>query len=416
MIGRPGCGVYQMNGQPTAQNTRECGANGDMPAFRNWQNKKHMKELAELWNVELSKIPHWQPPTHAMQIWRYAEQGSIKMLWISATNPAVSLPGLARVRKILQKKDLFVVVQDAFLTETAQLADVVLPVALWGEKTGCFTNVDRTVHISYKAIEPPGESKSDLDIFLDYARRMDFRDKDGAPLIKWSTPEETFEAWKKCSKGRPCDYSGMSYAKLTGGSGIQWPCNEEYRGGKERLYTNGIFNTSAEYCETYGYDIVTGAEITPTKYKAYDPQGKAFLVSADYESPHEEPDEKYPLWLTTGRVVYHFHTRTKTGRSKELNDAAPEVFVQLSKEDADIYGIVEGDMVEVKSRRGTVRGAAQIGDIIPGHIFIPFHYGYWDDDEEQHDRAANELTLPVWDPVSKQPHFKYAAVRISKAG
>jgi anaerobic selenocysteine-containing dehydrogenase len=208
----------------------------------------------------------------------------------------------------------------------------------------------------------------------------------------------------------------MSYAKLTGGSGIQWPCNEEYRGGKERLYTNGIFNTSAEYCETYGYDIVTGAEITPTKYKAYDPQGKAFLVSADYESPHEEPDEKYPLWLTTGRVVYHFHTRTKTGRSKELNDAAPEVFVQLSKEDADIYGIVEGDMVEVKSRRGTVRGAAQIGDIIPGHIFIPFHYGYWDDDEEQHDRAANELTLPVWDPVSKQPHFKYAAVRISKAG
>jgi anaerobic selenocysteine-containing dehydrogenase len=416
MIGRPGCGVYQMNGQPTAQNTRECGANGDMPAFRNWQNKKHMKELAELWNVELSKIPHWQPPTHAMQIWRYAEQGSIKMLWISATNPAVSLPGLARVRKILQKKDLFVVVQDAFLTETAQLADVVLPVALWGEKTGCFTNVDRTVHISYKAIEPPGESKSDLDIFLDYARRMDFRDKDGAPLIKWSTPEETFEAWKKCSKGRPCDYSGMSYAKLTGGSGIQWPCNEEYPGGKERLYTNGIFNTSAEYCETYGYDIVTGAEITPTKYKAYDPQGKAFLVSADYESPHEEPDEKYPLWLTTGRVVYHFHTRTKTGRSKELNDAAPEVFVQLSKEDADIYGIVEGDMVEVKSRRGTVRGAAQIGDIIPGHIFIPFHYGYWDDDEEQHDRAANELTLPVWDPVSKQPHFKYAAVRISKAG
>ena len=156
MIGKPGCGVYQMNGQPTAQNNRECGTDGDMPGFRNWQNENHIKELANLWNVEPSKIPHWQPSTHCMQIWRYAEQGSIKMLWISATNPAVSLPDLSRIRKILRKEDLFVVVQDAFLTETAGFADIVLPAALWGEKTGCFTNVDRTVHISHKAVEPPG--------------------------------------------------------------------------------------------------------------------------------------------------------------------------------------------------------------------------------------------------------------------
>jgi anaerobic selenocysteine-containing dehydrogenase len=115
-------------------------------------------------------------------------------------------------------------------------------------------------------------------------------------------------------------------------------------------------------------------------------------------------------------VVYHFHNRTKTGRSKELNEAAPEVYVQISKEDAASFEISEGEMVEVESRRGTVRGAAQIGDIIPGHVFVPFHYGYWDDEEEQHNRAANELTLTVWDTVSKQPHFKYAAVRISKAG
>lgn len=301
-------------------------------------------------------------------------------------------------------------------TETAQLADVVLPAAIWGEKTGCFTNVDRTVHISHKAVEPPGEAKSDLDIFLDYAKRMDFQDKDGAPLIKWSTPEETFEAWKQCSKGRPCDYSGLSYAKLTGGSGIQWPCNEEYPEGKERLYTDGVFNTRADYCETYGYDIITGAEKTPTNYKAHDPKGKAVLVAADYQPPHEQPDDDYPLWLTTGRVVYHFHTRTKTGRSKELNEAAPEVYVQISKEDAGLYGIAEGDMVEITSRRGTVKAPAQIGDIIPGLVFIPFHYGYWNDDEEEHDRAANELTISIWDPVSKQPHFKYAAVRINKAG
>src|SRR5205823_2242926 len=206
LIGRDGCGIYQMNGQPTAENNRECGADGDLPGFRNWGNKKHVQELADLWNVEPDKIPHWSPPTHAMQIWRYAEQGLISFLWISGTNPAVSMPELPRIRKILQKEDLFVVVQDAFMTETARYADLVLPVALWGEKTGCYTNVARTVHISHKAVEPPGEAKSDLDIFIDFAGRMDFRDQGGRPLIKWSTPEQAFEAWKACTRGRPCDY------------------------------------------------------------------------------------------------------------------------------------------------------------------------------------------------------------------
>lgn len=197
LIGREGCGVYQMNGQPTAQNTRECGADGDLPGFRNWENPTHIEELARLWNVTSDIIPHWAPPTHAMQIFRYCEQGSIKMLWISATNPAVSLPNLPRIRKILDQEQLFIVVQDAFMTETAVRADVVLPAAIWGEKTGCFTNVDRTVHLSYKAVDPPGQARSDLEIFLDYARRMQFRDKDGAPLIKC-------EPLKKRSKrGRP---------------------------------------------------------------------------------------------------------------------------------------------------------------------------------------------------------------------
>ena len=150
LIGRDGCGIYQMNGQPTAQNTRECGADGDLPGFRNWENKEHVQQLADLWNVELDKLPHWSPPTHAMQIWRYAENDLIKMLWISGTNPAVSMPELPRIRKILQKENLFVIAQDAFMTETTQLADVVLPAAIWGEKTGCYTNVDRTVHIISK--------------------------------------------------------------------------------------------------------------------------------------------------------------------------------------------------------------------------------------------------------------------------
>jgi Anaerobic dehydrogenases, typically selenocysteine-containing len=412
LLGRDGCGIYQMNGQPTAQNTRETGADGDLPGFRNWSNEEHIKELATLWNITPETIPHWSPPTHAMQIWRYAEQGSLKMLWISATNPAVSLPELDRIRKILQQKDLFVVVQDAFMTETAQYADVVLPAAIWGEKTGTYTSVDRTVHLSYQAIEPPGSARSDLDIFLDYAHRMGFKDKDGAPLIKWKTPEEAFEAWKACSRGRPCDYSGLTYDKLSEGSGIQWPCNEQNPDGAKHLYADGQFNTSISFCENYGHDLDTGAAYTQEEYKQFDPQGKAFIKAVEYQPPHELPNDDYPLMLTTGRLVYHFHTRTKTARSAALQQAAPDSYVQLSAEDAAAFGISEGDMVEISSRRGKVVQPAKVGGILPGHVFIPFHYGYWD--EPGRARAANELTITEWDPVSKQPHYKYAAVAISK--
>jgi ferredoxin-nitrate reductase len=412
LIGKPGAGLLQMNGQPTSQNTRECGANGELPGFRNWNNPKHVEELAEIWNVDKSIIPSYGPPTHAMQIWRYAEAGSIKLLWIICTNPAVSLPELHRVRDILKKDDLFVIVQDSFLTETGELADVVLPAAMWAEKTGTFTNTDRTVHISYKAIEPPGEARSDFDIFLDYARRMDFRDKAGAPLIKWNDPESAFEAWKVCSKGRPCDYTGITYAKLTGGSGIQWPCNEQYPSGKERLYEDGVFGTFAEYAEIYGHDLETGAEMEPDQYKANEPMGRAILKSADYQEPLEKPDDDYPFWFTNGRVVYHWHTRTKTAHSPALNQAAPDAFIQIAEVDAQQYGINEGDLVEVESRRGKIQAPARIGDIEKGHLFAPFHYGYWDNPDRR--TAANELTMSKWDPVSKQPYFKYSAVRIRK--
>jgi ferredoxin-nitrate reductase len=412
LIAKPGCGILQMNGQPTAQNTREAGADGDMPGFRNWSNPAHIAELARLWNVDVDVIPHWTPPTHAMQIIRYAEQGSVKLLWISGTNPAVSLPDLGRIRRILQQENLFVIVQDAFMTETAEYADVVLPAAIWGEKTGCYTNAGRTVHISHKAIDPPGEARSDLDIFLDYARRMNFRDKDGAPLIIWSDPEGAFEAWKECSRGRPCDYTGLSYAKLTGGSGIEWPCNDRFPNGAPRLYRNGVFNTAAEYCETFGHDFDTGTPMQEADYRANDPRGKALIKAAEYRPPSEEPDEEYPLWLTTGRVVYHFHTRTKTGRSKNLSAAAPDAFVQIADEDAARYGIADGEMIQLESRRGLMQGPARIGGIAPGLVFVPFHYGYWD--HPNRPRAANELTLTSWDAVSKQPHFKFAAVRLSK--
>ncbi|MBT2444478.1 nitrate reductase [Streptomyces sp. ISL-36] len=420
MLGRPGCGVLQMNGQPTAQNTRETGADGDLPGFRNWQNDQHVADLARVWNVEPATIPHYAPPTPALQIFRYAEQGSVRMLWISGTNPVVSLPELARIRGILGQERLFTVVQDLFLTETARLADVVLPAAAWGEKTGTFTNADRTVHLSEKAVDPPGQARSDLDIFLDYARRMDFRDRDGGPLIPWRTPEETFEAWKRCSAGRPCDYTGLTYDRLRGGSGIQWPCTEDAPDGTERLYTQGISWAHPDVCESYGKDLVTGASVEVVEYRSLNPDGKAVIKAAQYVAPHEDTSEEYPLQLTTGRTLYHFHTRTKTGRVPQLNAAAPEVWAELSPTEAATWDLREGDTARITTPRGSLQARVRITAIRDGLVFVPFHYGYWDTPgghrpaAQADARAANETTVTDWDPVSKQPLYKTAAARIER--
>lgn len=416
MLGRPGAGILQMNGQPTAENTRECGADGDLTGFRNWANDAHVAELARIWNLDELQVPHYAPPTHLMQMMRYVEEGTIRLLWINATNPAVSLPELRRIRSILAQERLFLVVQDIFRTETAELADVVLPAAAWGEKTGTFTNADRTVHLSDKAVEPPGEARPDLDIFLDYARRMDFRDVDSEPFPQWHDAESAFEAWQAASAGRPCDYSGLSYDKLRGASGIQWPCNENSPDGTERLYADGRFFSAPDYCEDYGKDLITGAPLEPTEYRAMNPLGKAIIKAAEYLRPHEAPSEDFPFALITGRTLFQFHTRTKTGRARQLQDAAPEVWVEMSMSDATAHGIAEGDLVEVSSPRGTVRANARVSGIREGVLFLPFHYGYWDVDEANtgRHRAANELTSTQWDPVSKQPLFKTAAARVRR--
>jgi ferredoxin-nitrate reductase len=406
MIGKPGAGILQMNGQPTAQNTRETGCNGDLPAFRNWQNDAHVAELAQLWNLEPLQIPHWGPPTHAMEIFRYAEQGSISFLWVIGTNPAVSLPELGRIRSILAQDRLFLVVSDAFLTETGEYADVVLPAAIWGEKTGTFTNADRTVHLSEQAVEPPGEARADMDVFIDYASRLGLKDKGGQPLVKWSTPEECYRAWQECSRGRPCDYSEISYDDLRGGSGIQW--------GGERLYTDGLFPTGADTAEEYGHDLVTGYTFTKAEFQALNAQQRAILKPAKYVPPTDAPDDEYPYQLSTGRTVYHFHTRTKTGRTPELVAAAPEVWVEMAQEDAAELGAGEGDVVRVETPRGVVEAQLRVTGVRRGVVFVPFHYGYWDEDDGDRTRAANELTITRWDPVSKQPIFKTTACRVLK--
>lgn len=415
MIGRPGCSVFQMNGQPTAQNTRETGADGTLPAFRNWQNETHVAQLAEAWNVDVGQIPHEGPPTHIMEILRLCAEGSVRFLWVTGTNPAVSLPELHRVRSVLSRDDLFLVVSDAFPTETTALADVVLPAALWGEKTGCYTNADRTLHLSEKAVEPPGEARSDFEILLDYATRMQLKNNSGAPLLNWSRPQDAWESFCELTRGTLCDQSAATYGKLRSSDGIQWPCTASAPDGTERLYTDHRFATAAGECEDFGHDVVTGAQNQPGEYRDHDPDGRAVIKSAPYLEPREQTSTGYPLRLATGRRVHHWHTRTKTARVPQLNAAAPGPYVQMSVEDAGQLGVRDGDMVRVSSPHGTVEAVATVGGARPGTVFVPFHYGDFDQPEgDTRMRAANALTHTEWDPVSKQPLYKVTPVRVEK--
>jgi anaerobic selenocysteine-containing dehydrogenase len=269
--------------------------------------------------------------------------------------------------------------------------------------------VDRTVHLQEQAVDPPGAARGDLAIFLDYARRMHFTDATGAPLPAWDTPEQAFAAWQAASAGRPCDYSALSYAQLHEVGGIQWPCTQDAPAGTERLYTDGVFRTDPAVCETYGHDLATGAPVGELAYRAWRADGRAILKSVAYQPPFEEPDDSYPLRLTTGRTVYHWHTRTKTRRSRELDAAAPAMWVELSEPDATRLGIGEGDIVRVTSRRGSIQAPARITHPREGVVFAPWHYG-------DAGTAANELTIDGWDPVSKQPEFKVAAVAVQRVG
>jgi anaerobic selenocysteine-containing dehydrogenase len=201
-------------------------------------------------------------------------------------------------------------------------------------------------------------------------------------------------------------------------SGIQWPCNADNPHGTERLYVNGRFWSAPDACESYGRDLVTGAPLEETEYCALNPDAKAVLKAAEYLPAHEQPDEQHPFMLITGRTLYQFHTRTKTGRVPQLQAAAPQVWVECSAADAQRLGVAEGDLAEVASPRGVVRARVRISGIREGVLFLPFHYGYWDAGGaapgDEAGRAANELTITDWDPVSKQPLFKTAAATLTR--
>ena len=420
MIGRPGAGILQMNGQPTAQNTRETGCNGDLPAFRNWQNEEHVAELARLWNVEPDQIPHWGPPTHAMEIFRYAEQGSIEFLWVSGTNPAVSLPDLGRIRSILSQESLFLVVSDAFLTETARLADVVLPAALWGEKTG-------HVH-EHRPHRPPLRAGGRA------ARAR--RGRDGEIFARLRPPART-EGQGRAAAREVVDAGGV----LRGLEGMharppvrlhrpqlrQAPRRHRHpvalqRRGARRDRTalrRPRVPDLPDVCEDYGHDIVTGASFTRSRLQSArsgrprDPQGGRVDTAARvggrrlpvhaHDRPHRlplpHPHENRPHARAAGRRPRRLGRAVRGGRGAARDLARATWFASPRHADRS-------------SSRHASAAPAQ------GVVFVPFHYGYWDAGDDAgpdgRPRAANELTITLWDPVSKQPRFKTAAVKVER--
>ena len=406
-IGKPGAGPLLMAGQPSAMSNREAGADGSYPAYRNPHNPQHMREIADLWNLDFANF-HPEVPKDIITMLEAAERGEIEFMWVIGTNPIVSLPDQNRTRRILER--LFVVVQDPFVdADSVALADLYLPVAMWGEKTGCVTNADRTVNLLLKAVDPPPGARSDFEIFVDVANRLAFKDKDGQPLLQFKDPRDAFEEWKRVSKGRPCDYSGMTYELILEMGAVRWPCNEAHPRGSERLYEDYRFPTGIDECETYGADFLTGNKLTRSDYQLIDPKGKAFLKPAEWRRQPNPATGDFPFVLSTGRVVYHFHTRTKTGRSVALNERAPHAYCEIHPDDAARLGIALGDRVEVTSVHGRWEGPAMVVDTVrPGELFIPFHYGSGDE-------SANQHTWYARDPVSNQPQFKSSPVNLRKS-
>ena len=374
-LGKKGGSPMSITGQCNAMGTRESGFTSSIPGYRNFASEKDRKEYADIVNVPVELVPTSRGYAYP-QIIEAIEKGEIKALWVVATNPLVSYPDQERLRKALKKLDLLVV-QDSFMSDTAKIADVLFGAATWSEKTGTYTNSERRCNLAKKSVPNYKDSKSDLDIVVEFSKY--FEGKYELLFNGWSGPEDAFEEWKRVSKGRLCDYSGMSYEKIEKLGGIQWPCNEEHPEGTPRLYYEGM----------------------PTPNE----EGKPKFIFTDWEALPEDVCQSFPLILNTGRTVEQFHTRTKTGSIKILDNLAPEAWVELSPKDAKKLEVKSGDRISLSSARGRVDDVVvRVTEAVrEGTIFVPFHYN---------EQLINTLTQSLFDPKSFEPNYKQTAVQL----
>jgi assimilatory nitrate reductase catalytic subunit len=376
-IGRAGAAPFSITGQCNAMGTRESGFTSSMPGYRKFDSPEDRAELAALWNIGESRLPPKRGLAYP-DIVEAAVAGKIRALWIIATNPLVSFPNQDVLLQALTNLD-FLVVQDGYHpTPTSELAHLVLPAAIWGEKEGTYTNSERRVSKVNKAVEPPGEARADFDVFLALAEKLGVRDQ---LYPGWRTVEDAFNEWRRVSRGRLCDYSGISYPLLAESGAVQWPFPA---GGASapRLYTGGQFQTADR---------------------------RARLICARWEPFPEQPNPSYPLVLNTGRTVEHWHTRTKTKEVPILERLSPRAWLEMNPRDAHRLGLRSHDRVDVVSRRGRVRSVElRLTEITaPGQVFMPFHF---------FETNVNEVTQSAFDPVSREPNYKQCAVRVERSG
>ena len=393
-VGKPGAGPFSLTGQPNAMGGREVGGSSNLlPGYRTSANPEHRREIEAAWDIPEGSIPEaWG--LAATEIFRALDEGDVKFLWVAATNPAVSMPDLERARRAMRNAP-FVVVQDAYLTETTQLADLVLPAAQWGEKTGVVTNSERRVSLVRKLVEPVGEAQPDWEIFAEVARRMGFGDH-----FAWKDEAEIYDEYTELTRGTPVDVTGLSHERLERGP-RQWPVPDV--GWREERPTSGI--QSAEPHEEH-----PGTHRLYTDKKFNTPDGRANFVATPHEGLAEPPSDKYPLTLSNGRVKNQWHTMTRTGRAENLmKDLEGGPYVEVHPEAAEAAGIEDGKPMEIFSARGSFKARALFTENIePGTVFVPFHWG----DLWAGDGSLNNTTHDTIDPDSKQPELKGAAVRL----
>jgi len=368
-IGRAGASPFSITGQCNAMGTRETGFTSSLPGYRKYESAEDRAELAAIWGVDVGRIPTLRGKAYP-DIIEAAVTGSIKALWFVATNPAVSFPNYDLLKAAFENVD-FLVVQDGFFpTPTSEFADLVLPAAIWGEKEGTYTNSERRASKVNRVVAPPGEARTDFEIFLAIADLLGMKDE---LYPGWTTTEDAFKEWQRVSAGRACDYSEITWERMEREGGVQW--------GGERLYEDGVF--------------------------AF-PGGRAKLYCVPCDPFVEQPDEEYNLILNTGRTVEHWHTRTKTGRVQMLNGMVPNAWLEMNPVDAEALRLRSHDRVTVVSRRNRVTQVELriTGIVAPGQVFMPFHFP---------EANSNLVTLGAFDPISREPNFKQCAVRVERS-